>query len=145
MRRWAHLGLLAPLLFGACASAKIAPTPAPVVAPVANSKAIEPPAVSRFAELTQELAGLLRTSGACSGVARTMTTFVTTHGAELKTLYQELAVWERGTAEHVVAGFYRKLMPAIDVRIDAGMRCKGDKPTVEAFDRFFLAAGLDLR
>lgn len=141
----AHAVLLALMLLSACASAKVAPTPTPVVAPVARPKSSEPALVTRFAELTQELAGQLETANACSGVARTMSTFVSNHGAELKGVYQALSAWEKGTAEHVVAGFYRKLLPAIDVRIDAAMRCNGDKATVEAFDRFFVAAGLDLR
>jgi len=144
MPRPAYLWLLVPLLCTACASSKRAPTPVTVT--VVKPKPSEPPAVVRWAELTEELAAELRAAGpSCSGVARTLTTFVGAHGAELKSTYQALAAWEQGSADQVVARFYDKLFPAVEVRIDAGVRCKHDPPTVEAFDRFFAAAGLDLR
>jgi len=39
--------------------------------------------------------------------------------------------------------YYRKVFPAIEVRIDAGIRCKDHRGATGAFDRFFAATGLD--
>jgi len=147
MRPRGFLWLLVPLACAACASAGVAPTPSPVVAPkVIAPKPSEPPAVARWAELQHDLARQLRAAGTqCASLARTMTSFVSANRAELESTSKALVAWEQATADHVVQGFYDKVFPALDVRIDAGIRCKNDKPTVEAFDRFFAAAGLDRR
>lgn len=136
--------LVVPLLLAACASSKVAP--APVAPPVVKPKPAEPPEVARWAALTEDLATELRTAGAaCGGVALAMTTFVDAHQTELRSAFTALAAWEKATAEHLVARFYDKHFAAIEVRIDAGIRCQHDKPTAAAYDRFFAAAGLDLR
>ena len=78
-------------------------------------------------------------------VATVMRSFVQAHGTELSASSQALAAWEEGAPRRAVEAFHRRVFPAIEVRIDAGIRCRDDRAAVEAFDRFFQAAGLDLR
>jgi len=44
-----------------------------------------------------------------------------------------------------VREYYRGVFPQLEVRIDAGVRCKGDGAARKAFDRFFDVMGLDGR
>ena len=74
-----------------------------------------------------------------------MTSFVERHGRELGTTFDALRKWERATPEARVRKFYERHFPSIEVRIDAGVRCRKDKAATAAFDRFFSVAGLDGR
>lgn len=140
--RYLARSVLVGLMFGltACASA----APAPKIAPPVEAprpKASEPDDVVRWAELTRELAQKLPATVSCATVAAVMNDFVGAH-AELRRLVDALATWERATPKFRVDSFYSKLRPALDVRIDAGIRCKNDLAARAAFDRFFAAAGL---
>lgn len=121
-----------------------APAPAPVVTPPAS--VAEPPEVARWERLAGELATRLKAAGKpCGAVATAMRSFVQAHGTELAASSEALAAWEEDAPRRAVEAFHRRVFPAIEVRIDAGIRCKDDRAAVEAFDRFFQAAGLDLR
>lgn len=146
---------LAPLLATlalACASAspKPTPTPAPRPAPITRAPTPAPPPpepaeVARWEALSRELASALKTAGPCSAVASTMRAFVEAHGADLSAAHRALVAWEAGAPPRQVEAFYRRVFPSTDVRIEAGIRCKDHRATVEAYDRFFQAAGLDAR
>ncbi len=128
------------LMLVACASKAPAPlAPTPVVAP--KPVATEPPDVVRWGELQRELAGKLRSAPACGGVAEALRGFVGAHPEQRRT-FEAVAAWESATPRHKVDSFYSKYRADLDVRIDAGIRCKDDKLAREAFDRFFEAAGL---
>lgn len=131
-------GVLA-LVLVACASKAPAPIAPVSIAP--TPIASEPPDVVRWGELARELASKLRAAPACGGVAEVMRTFVSAH-PELRRAFDAMAAWESATPRHKVDTFYSKYRADLDVRIDAGIRCKDDKLAREAFDRFFEAAGL---
>ena len=131
----------------ACASRPEAPAPTPAPAPTQPPAFVsEPPEVARWEGLAGELATRLNAAGKpCGAVATVMRSFVQAHGTELSASSQALAAWEEGAPRRAVEAFHRRVFPAIEVRIDAGIRCRDDRAAVEAFDRFFQAAGLDLR
>lgn len=130
----------------ACATTPKAP-PRPIApsAPRPAPAPSEPPEVVRWAELQHELADALRPGGSCAKVAATMGAFVERRGRELGPAFDALRKWERATPEARVRKFYERHFPAVEVRIDAGERCRTDKAAIAAFDRFFAVAGLDGR
>lgn len=145
---------LAPLLATlACASASPTPTPTPAPRPAPITRAPmpappppEPAEVARWETLSRELASALKAAGPpCSAVASAMRAFVDAHGADLSAAHRALVAWEAGAPPRQVEAFYRRVFPSADVRIEAGIRCKDHRATVEAYDRFFQAAGLDAR
>lgn len=134
-----------------CASASLGPSPAPRPSPVTRTPArpapyVEPAEIARWEALNRDLAAALEAAGTrCNAVASAMRGFVQTHGAELSSAFQGVAAWEATAPPIQVEALHRRVFPAIEVRIDAGIRCKDDKAAIEAYDRFFQAAGLDAR
>lgn len=136
-------------LAASCASKESAPAPEPTpapTAPVVSPQVAEPPEVQRWAELAEQLAAALGRAGKnCREVAKTVGGFVERHEAELEATSRAVMAWEATARPYVVRNFYKRIFPALSVRIDAGIRCKDDRKATEAFDRFFAASGLDQR
>jgi hypothetical protein len=111
--------------------------------PAAAILAELPPEVARQGELSVMLADKLRGASSCADVGRELERFTQNHRAELKETQAALVRWEKGASEHELKVYYRRVFPAIEVRIDAGIRCKDHRAARLAFDRFFAATGLD--
>jgi len=121
------------------------PTRAPTVEarPAASLKDDLPPEVARQGELAVMLAKKLRGARSCAAVGSELESFTQSHRAELKATQAALIRWEQGASAAELKAFYKDIFPAIEVRIDAGIRCKDDRGVRLAFDRFFAATGLD--
>ncbi|MBL8786509.1 MAG: hypothetical protein JNJ59_16520 [Deltaproteobacteria bacterium] len=105
-----------------------------------------PVEVVRWGDLAHELAAALKREGStCAGVARAVGGHVDRHGRELGATQKALLAWEKSTPKWRVREYYRGVFPQLEVRIDAGVRCKGDGAARKAFDRFFDVMGLDGR
>jgi hypothetical protein len=83
-----------------------------------------PPKVARQGELSIMLADKLRGAKSCAEVGRELESFTQSHRAELKETQAALIRWERNASEGELKVYYRRVFPAIEVRIDAGVRCK---------------------
>jgi len=128
-------------------SPSVAPGPSPVTrAPSTLAPYVEPAEIARWEALSRDLAAALEAAGArCSAVASAMRAFVSARGPELSDAHQALVAWEASAPPRQVEAYHRRVFPAVEVRIDAGIRCPRDRAAVEAYDRFFQAAGLDSR
>ncbi len=102
-----------------------------------------PPQVARQGELSVMLADKLRGARSCNDVGRELESFTQSYRAELKETQAALVRWERHASEAELKAYYKRVFPAIEVRIDAGIRCKDHRAARLAFDRFFAATGLD--
>lgn len=115
----------------------------PAAKPAASSAANLPPEVARQGELAVMLANKLRGARSCAAVGSELESFTQSHRAELKATQAALIRWEQGASAAELKAFYKDIFPAIEVRIDAGIRCKDHRGVRLAFDRFFAATGLD--
>lgn len=104
-----------------------------------------PTSLERWSSLTHDLATSLKGAGSCVEVAKAMRAFTSKNGSELAGLQRQLVEWEQVTSAKEVVRFYRGVQGDMNVRIDAGIRCKDDATARSAYDQFFKVAGLDLR
>jgi len=114
-------------------------------APQHVAPAAWPAPLERWAALTHELGESLRGTKTCGEVGRTLRAFTSKNSAELGSLQHQLIDWELTAPSKEIARYYRGIGPDLNLRIDAGIRCKDDTTARAAFDQFFKVAGLDLR
>jgi hypothetical protein len=113
--------------------------PAPATEPGSNL----PPLVSRSGELAIQLASQIGPGKSCGDVATSLERFVEAHRSELGPSTAAVIAWEKTASRDDLKTYYRKVFPAIEVRIDAGARCEKHAGARLAFERFFAATGLD--
>jgi len=101
-----------------------------------------PEEVVRFAVLTRELGRALSDAGSrCARVAYALDRWTKAHGADYRALLAATDRWEAEVPLAASTRFYAVLFPAIEARVEAGIRCDRDRASRGAFERFYLAVG----